>query len=186
MSRWMDEFLDPLRQQGDPTADSVIAALAAEGQIDAVNGLMRTLGGNDRVQSPVRSNLVANAGVHQAGTLMTFSWIVLDGMRKLGFAFSAAEAEGSLHLWNSIGSVMGIREDLLPVSVDDAGELVAKIQHRNYGRCDDGVMLTRALIEMLKHFAPGHVFDSVPQGLIRYLLGDANADRLAGCGKCEV
>src|SRR5581483_7387456 len=34
-----------------------------------------------------------------AGTLMSFSWVVVDGLRRLGMGLNDAEAEAYLHAW---------------------------------------------------------------------------------------
>jgi hypothetical protein len=49
--RWSNEFLDSMRQVGDVEADSVVAALFDEGNVDAVNSLMTTLIRNDGLPS---------------------------------------------------------------------------------------------------------------------------------------
>src|SRR4051794_29725123 len=46
-ARWSDAFLDAAREKGDPLADAAVASLFAEGDINAVNQLMRTLVLND-------------------------------------------------------------------------------------------------------------------------------------------
>jgi hypothetical protein len=49
--RWTDRFLDDMREVGDPPADAVIAAIFEDGEVDAVNRVMRTLVRNDGVPS---------------------------------------------------------------------------------------------------------------------------------------
>jgi hypothetical protein len=46
-SLWTDEFLEPMRQTGDPLADRVVTELFATGEIAAVNSLMKNLIVND-------------------------------------------------------------------------------------------------------------------------------------------
>jgi hypothetical protein len=46
-TRWTDEFLDEQREVGDPPADAVVAELFEDGEVDAVNRLMKTLVRND-------------------------------------------------------------------------------------------------------------------------------------------
>src|SRR5215212_3347813 len=48
MMEYTDEFLDALRLEGDPLADAVIAQLARDGQIGAVNALLEHLQSNDQ------------------------------------------------------------------------------------------------------------------------------------------
>ncbi|MEV7521501.1 oxygenase MpaB family protein [Streptomyces sp. NPDC091371] len=46
--RWTTEFLDALRQEGDPSADAVIADLAADGTTGHVNAVLREFTRNDQ------------------------------------------------------------------------------------------------------------------------------------------
>ena len=49
LSTWTDEFLDEMREVGDPPADAVVAAIFEDGEVGAVNRLMKTLVRNDGV-----------------------------------------------------------------------------------------------------------------------------------------
>ena len=51
-TKWTDELLDELREVGDPPADAVVRRIFADGEVDAVNRLMKALVRNDDV--PVR------------------------------------------------------------------------------------------------------------------------------------
>lgn len=48
---WTDAFLDEMRTKGDPLADEVISRLFREGEVDAVNQLMKSLVQNDGIPS---------------------------------------------------------------------------------------------------------------------------------------
>lgn len=50
-SRWTDDFLDRMREEGDPLADRTVAAIFERGDLDEVNRLMRTLIRDDGVPS---------------------------------------------------------------------------------------------------------------------------------------
>ena len=56
--RWSNDFLNSMRQQGDPLADGVIADLFAKGEVDAVNALLDTLVKNDGLPSPLLPQVV--------------------------------------------------------------------------------------------------------------------------------
>ena len=62
------------------------------------------------------------------GTLMSFSVIVLDGLRALGFEVTSEDAEAWYHLWRVVGLLLGIEEQFLPKTVDAADEVC------DYGR----------------------------------------------------
>lgn len=47
--RYTDEYLEALRYEGDPVPDQIIAELDQDGQIDAVNKILRTLIKNNQV-----------------------------------------------------------------------------------------------------------------------------------------
>lgn len=114
-----------------------------------------------------------------AGTLMAFSWIVVDGLRKLGYSLSDQDAEDFLYAWRVVGSLMGIRDEMLPADIRSAAALMQAIAARQYAACPEGQELTRDLMKMLQYHLPGNIFDPVPAALTRYLLGDAASDLLA-------
>src|SRR5262249_36156671 len=49
-----------------------------------------------------------------AGTLMTFAYVVLDGLARLGIALASDDREAYVHCWQAIGRIMGVREELIP------------------------------------------------------------------------
>jgi hypothetical protein len=112
-----------------------------------------------------------------AGTLMSFSVVVLDALVKLGFPLTADEQEAYLHCWKVIGHILGVRDELLPPNVASARSLAATIQQRQAGDCPEGRMMTQALVRMLQDHAPP-LARHVPATLVRYLLGDRWADLL--------
>jgi ER-bound oxygenase mpaB/B'/Rubber oxygenase, catalytic domain len=114
-----------------------------------------------------------------AGTLLSFSWVIMDGLRRLGLPVGDAEAEAYLHSWKVVGHILGIRPDLVPTNIADAATLARTIQQRQYASSPEGQQMTAALIGMLQQYIPGNLFDSVPATLLRFWLGDANADLLA-------
>jgi len=80
-----------------------------------------------------------------------------------------------LHTWCVIGSLMGVRDDLVPMGLESAGALWERVQQRQYGPSVEGRALTAALIDWLDSFVPG---DGVPAGFMRRVLGDAHCDAL--------
>ncbi len=106
-----------------------------------------------------------------AGTLMSFSWIVLDGLEKLGVTLPDSEREAYLHCWLVAGHLLGIRPDLLPPNVQSAEALAAAVARRQFGPTPQGQDLTRALVEMMANILPGDVLRNVAPFLIRLFLG---------------
>jgi hypothetical protein len=113
------------------------------------------------------------------GTLMAFSWVVIDGLRRLGFAVSDQEAEDYLYAWRMAGHFIGVREDIMPADVASAAVLMKTIEERQFGPSPEGRMMTKALIDLMQYIIPGTIFDRVPVALMRYLMGSQTSDLLA-------
>jgi hypothetical protein len=114
-----------------------------------------------------------------AGTLLSFSTVVLQSLEKMGCELSEAERRAYYHAWRVVGFVLGVDERLIPETVDDGLRLQTVIQQRNYGATPEGRALTKALLELLDSITPGNLFNGMPATLIRHLLGDATAELLA-------
>jgi hypothetical protein len=114
-----------------------------------------------------------------AFTLMTFSYIVLRNLRRLGFPVTAQQAEDYLYAWNVIGAMLGIRPDLLPANMAEAQAFVELFRRRHHGPSTEGVAMTGALLEMHRDLMPGELFDGEMPALVRLLVGDQVADWMA-------
>ncbi len=116
-----------------------------------------------------------------AGTNLAFSFIILRGLRKVGIAVDRADADAYLHLWNVVGWLMGVRDDLLPANERVAATLDQLIASRHFRKSEVGTTLTAALLESIQQ-----TFQQRPQGRLpgfvpaymRFLLGDQVADLL--------
>ncbi|WP_210542142.1 oxygenase MpaB family protein [Rhodoferax sp. PAMC 29310] len=53
-----------------------------------------------------------------AYTLLTFSYVFLRSMRRLGLGLPASDEEAYLHAWNVVRHVLGIRRELLADTMD--------------------------------------------------------------------
>ena len=82
-----------------------------------------------------------------SATTLLFSLVVLDGMRKLGFAVSAREAEEYLQLWKYVGWLMGGELALLPNTEAEAVQLAELLMATQGEPDDDSRSLTRALLD---------------------------------------
>ena len=112
-------------------------------------------------------------------TLMTFSYVVIEGFRTMGYQMTDRQREGYIHCWNVVGYLMGIREELLPATFADAAELFEAIQRRQHrsvrGRAEaDGGAPRVPSQDAL----PGDHHDPLVAALARKLVGDATADAL--------
>jgi hypothetical protein len=112
-----------------------------------------------------------------AGTLMTFSSVVIDGMQRFNLRLRPQQAEAYLHTWKVIGDLLGLRSDLLPLDVADARRLRDAIFQRQWAPSQSGNELTAALLAFLQHHLPG-MLHGLPSSALRYFRGDHVADML--------
>ena len=113
-----------------------------------------------------------------AYTLLTFHYVSLRGLRKLGLGLRREDEEAYLHAWNVMGHVLGIRDDLMAHTMEDAEALFKQIQAR--GRADPFTpdprpKLGRALMQTMEQLIPMRVAKPLPKLLTRHLCGRATA-----------
>lgn len=113
-----------------------------------------------------------------AGTNLTFSWIVIRGLRRANLAPSDDEADDYLHLWNVVGALNGVHETLLPRNLREAYLLDKAIAQRQFRASPEGRALTKALLRAIEEFIPGLTLKLLPAAQMRFLLGDEHADLL--------
>lgn len=97
-------------------------------------------------------------------TIMGFSYLVTEGIRRMGLALSDAEAEDYYYLWRVYAQMMGIHPDgspedgaYIPADVGEAGEFYASYARRQEtGPAENpyGVVLTRDNLDMMKELIP--------------------------------
>jgi len=105
------------------------------------------------------------------GTLMSFTCVVVDALRKLGVRVDDREAEDYYYRWRVIGEMMGIAPGAIPADLAHARELTEAIARRNHRRSPEGIEMTRALFELHAASLPVGFAGAAP-ALARFLLGD--------------
>ncbi|PQA59703.1 oxygenase MpaB family protein [Siphonobacter curvatus] len=113
-----------------------------------------------------------------AGTNLTFSYIIIQGLRKNGIEPDEKEAEAYLHFWKVVGYLSGVPEDLLPENLREAYVLGQSIARRLFRPSPEGQQLTQALLRALEDTVPEGL-KTLPAAQMRFLLGDEYADQLA-------
>jgi hypothetical protein len=110
------------------------------------------------------------------GTLISFSIVIIDGLRQLGMKITNKQAEDYLYFWKIVGIMLGVRKDILPETIQEAKQLETMIKQRHHGPSPEGVQMTRALLEFHADLIPGEMFDNIIPALIRETAGDEIAD----------
>ena len=113
-----------------------------------------------------------------AYTLLTFHFVFLRGLRKLGLGLRREDEEAYLHAWNVMGHVLGIRRELMADTMEEAETLFERIQAR--GRADPFTpdprpKLGGALMQTMERLIPLRVARPVPKLLTRHLCGRTTA-----------
>ncbi|HYE88290.1 MAG TPA: oxygenase MpaB family protein [Vicinamibacterales bacterium] len=105
------------------------------------------------------------------GTLMTFTWLILDGLSNLGVQLTPEEQQAYLDTWLVVGALMGIELPLLPGTVDEARATTALIERRQVAESPQGREMMAALLGMMQDNLP-KPFSSMPGCMIREFLPD--------------
>ncbi len=81
------------------------------------------------------------------GTNLSFSLIVIRGLKKMGIYPSDGEISSYMYLWKCIGRMLGIASELLPQNSKEASVLERSIRRRQFRENDDGKQLTNSLVD---------------------------------------
>lgn len=118
-------------------------------------------------------------------TILLFSCVFVDGIRKLGVRVSRQEADDFQHLFRWVGTVIGVAPELLPSNYEEASRLAEYVRLTQGPPDDDARELVEALLagplraassEAQRRSAERHV--AVVRGLCRGLLDKETADGL--------
>ncbi|MFD6162586.1 oxygenase MpaB family protein [Nocardia sp. NPDC060256] len=112
------------------------------------------------------------------GGQMLFSMLVLDSLHRLNIHMSVDGAEAYFYAWRVVGAMLGVDQVHAPKDVESGREFLDLYLLRHMGPSEEGVKLTRQLIDLYEEVVPGTLFDPVVGALIRYLIGDTCADWL--------
>ncbi|MFF9117003.1 oxygenase MpaB family protein [Streptomyces massasporeus] len=105
------------------------------------------------------------------GGQMFFSLLVLDSLHRLGIHMSQEGAEAYYYAWRVVGALLGVDQDAVPKSLDEARQFLDRYMIRHMGPSEEGAQLTRQLIDLYEEIVPGTFFDPIVSALIRHLIG---------------
>lgn len=119
-------------------------------------------------------------------TMVLFSEVYIEGLRRFGFHFDAREREDWIELWRYVAWVMGTEEQLLPRDYAEASALSELFDQTQGPPDEDSRALAAALLAgprvpqdaSLETQLLVGVRAQLAHGLCRLLLGDAQADAL--------
>ena len=112
------------------------------------------------------------------GGQMFFSLLVLDSLHRLNIHMSTEGAEAYYYAWRVVGAMLGVDQQAVPTSLDEARRFLDLYMVRHMGPSEEGAQLTRQLIDLYEEIVPGTFFDPIVSALIRHLVGDTSADWL--------
>ncbi|WP_305823311.1 oxygenase MpaB family protein [Massilia brevitalea] len=131
-----------------------------------------------------------------AYTLLTFHYVFLRSLRRLGLGLTPAEEGAYLHGWNVVGHLLGIEPALLVDDMAAAEQLFARLQARGrqaanagalpYGAADPRPALAAALMGAMQDEIPLRPLKPFPTLLTRYLCGRTNARELGLDGQVSL
>ena len=119
-----------------------------------------------------------------AYTLLTFGYVFLRSLRKLGLGLAAADERAYLHAWNVMGHVLGMERSLMADTMEQAAALFERLQARgraelyNAGEHDPRPSLGQALMATMENVIPLRAIRPFPVLLTRYLCGKTTAKDL--------
>ncbi|ASU36696.1 oxygenase MpaB family protein [Mucilaginibacter xinganensis] len=114
-----------------------------------------------------------------AGTNLSFSLIVIRGLRMLGYSVSQTDQAAFMHAWAVIGYLTGLNQDLIPQNTKMAQQLDSAIKKRQFSISTHGQELTQSLKEHILAVNKSKATANDILGLMRYLLGKEIANMLA-------
>jgi hypothetical protein len=126
-----------------------------------------------------------------AGTFLTFSWVVIDGLRKLHLRVSPEQERVFYDIWRQIAPSLGLDPRLVPDSVEEAERLTALIRARQVdapiqeGKDNVfGKKMAEALLDFLQGAMPWPLrwFRRLPASVMRFFLPTSPTDVATSIG----
>lgn len=106
-----------------------------------------------------------------AGTLMSFSALILEGLEALGDKISDIERECYIHCWNVIGHIFGVDAALIPNNAASANALGHAIISDQQAESVAGKSLAEALMRFCDKITPAYLDKRFHAAMINKLTG---------------
>jgi hypothetical protein len=174
-----DAAVARMRSMNDANAPNLIPPLAAVQPTDSMCRALHVHGWD------LKACALPNNQEELAYTLLTFSYVFVRGMRRIGIKFTAEQEQDYLHTWNVAGHFLGIRRELMVDTMEQAAALFARMQARGradlvkrVGSCDPRPELGKALMGAMESVIPDGPCKSFPVLLTRRLIEPASSHDL--------
>ena len=85
-----------------------------------------------------------------AETLLTFSFVILRGLSRIGVHLTKDQQDAYLHSWNIAGYVLGVDEAFLKEfsNYENTEVIYKQILQRRFGKTPDGILLQESLLDV--------------------------------------
>ncbi|MCA9704842.1 MAG: DUF2236 domain-containing protein, partial [Myxococcales bacterium] len=90
----------------------------------------------------------------QAFVLLTFSYVVLRGLERMGIEVPPHERDAYVHLWNVVGHAMGVRRELMADDYVESASLFHALKQRLAGPSPEGQALMAAMLTWINKLVP--------------------------------
>lgn len=114
-----------------------------------------------------------------AGTLMSFSALIIEGLQIIGITFEPVELEAYIHCWRVIGHLAGLDEEMIPKNSVDALKLGHSILDKEKAPSEQAKQLTKALRDFQNKKSKPILGEDSNTALLRLMMGDEVSDMLA-------
>lgn len=106
-----------------------------------------------------------------AGTVLEFDFMVARGIERLGVNLSTEEKSLMQYFWRYAGYVLGVKEGLLPASLDEQEMLALQLATHLYNPTPDSEKLAKALLRDMAKEPPFHLPEGVLIAFSEFLIG---------------
>lgn len=114
-----------------------------------------------------------------AGTLMSFSALVLEGLEQLGIVLEPVEKEAYVHCWRVIGHVVGLHDNLIPENAADALKLGHAILDNQMAPSNSSKALMKSLLDFQDKTSKPLFTQEGNIAMMRLMMGDTLSNMLA-------
>lgn len=168
------QFVVDVMQPGafEPESNGIEAALRIRLIHAAIRHFLRDRGNWNAAENgePVNQE-------DMAGTLQSFSSMILHGLQLMGVPLSEREQEGYYHCWRVVGHLIGLQPEMAPETYPEGLRLGFQILDDQKGRSEEGKALMDALVDFMLYMEPAHPFGRhLPALMIRYFVHDNIGD----------